>query len=1108
VTASLEAWLIERGLGDYLDLFASHHLTLADLPLLSLPDIDELGLPLGPRRRLQHALGLAPSPGASQVGRTTAPERRQVTVMFCDLVGSTELSARLDPEDYLGVLTTYQSAARAAIAQFDGYIARYLGDGLLVFFGYPVAHEDDPERAVRAALALVSAVGSVAMPMGVTVQVRLGVSTGLVVAGDIGGDAVVEDHTVLGDAPNLAARLQSEAEPGTVLISDSTLALVPGVFQTVDRGVRRLKGIAEPVHVHEVVRVTGMRSRIAAESAAGLTEFVGRAPELERILTAWRDANGGHGRAVAMFGEPGIGKSRLSHEFRVRLVGARHSWLECRGSVFDQASAFLPVTQLLDQVLGVEDGDSAERRTDLLAAGLRSSDFDLAVNLPLLTALHRLPLPDGYEFPYDTQQARRAATRDLLVEWLRRLSRSQPIVLLIDDVQWIDASTAELLDSIVRGIGDASILLLLSGRPEARMRWSDQPEVETIDLAPLDPASVHTLVENIAGGASLRPDVVDEIVRRCDGIALYAEELTRAVIDASTASVDRDEVAHTIPPTLHDPLMARLDSLGPARSLAQLGAVLGYEFHYDVLRLVWSGSEADLRDGLDRAVEQGLLYRRRTRRGELLQFRHALIRDAAYESMLLATRTSHHGRVADALQRHFPAVVDAQPETLAHHLAVAGRAAEAVRYWLLAGERANGQGAFEEAIVHLRAAIELHAQHGDSVADADTQLMLWAALGRALRVARGWAHAETGEAWERAQALCSAAVDPRRAIPIYMGLGADYLSRGDPARALALADELADLRSSRPTERSVEEQVASGYLRGAALWYLGRFREAEASLRTVSGRHSPDDAFAILDRLGVDVGPGPHSYLAWSMWALGHTDQAWELAQEVVGGRRRDGRAFTLVASLGWAGALALFRRDYAACRQYGIEAAERAGAQRIPQFVAIGTLLRLMGEDAERGTVSVVDDFTAVMAGAAGEGNLGSAPIMFSALVGLQIRAGRLDDADASIALAQSIAAHTGQRFFDSELVRLQGEIHFCRGHLDEAADAFTEALAIAEAQSSAPLQLRAATWLARTIGRDAPDDARAVVADALDGLGDGDESADVADARAVVRSLVNPSR
>ncbi len=1106
MTESLDVWLRRHGLADYVELFASHDLTPDDLPLLTTGDVELLGLPLGPRRRLEHALGLTPAPPGPATVRSPLPERRQVTVMFCDLVGSTELSARLDPEDYFQVLTAYQDAARTAIAQFDGHIARYLGDGLLVLFGYPVAHEDDPERALRAGLAVVSAVAEVSLPAAETVQVRVGVSTGLVVAGDIGGDDLVEDRTVLGDAPNLAAPLQGEAEPGTVVVSEATLALVPGVFQTVDRGVRRVKGVAEPVHVHQVVRVTGMRSRIAAESAVGLTSFVGRNAEVDRMRAAWRVAAGGNGCAISVFGEPGLGKSRLAHEFRRGLAGERHTWLECRGSVFDQASAFRPVVQLLDQVLGLGDDDTAERRTGLLTAGLRSSDFDLADNVPLLTALHQLPMPEGYRAPYDTQQATRAATRALLVEWLRRLSRSQPIVLLVDDVQWIDASTAELLDDVVAGTGDASILLVLAGRPEARERWGDRPGVDTIDLTPLDPVALQALIEHAAAGTSLPPEVSEEIVRRCDGIALYAEELTRAVVDASSTVTARGDAAHTIPATLHDPLMARLDSLGPARGLAQLGAVLGYEFDHEVLRRVWDGSATDLRDGLERAVEQGLFYRRRTRRGELLQFRHSLLRDAAYESMLLATRIGHHGHVADVLRRDFPTVVEAQPETLARHLAAAGRVADAVRAWLLAGERANRLGAFEEAIVHLRSAIEFAELHGEAAADAETQLALWAAFGRALRVARGWAHPDTGAAWERARLLCVADVDPRRTIPIYMGLGADYLTRGDPARALAVAEELAGLSSSA-TERSIEERLASSYLRGASLWYLGRFREADESLRAVTDRHDPDETMAMLDRLGVDVGPGPHSYRAWALWTLGRSDTAWELAQEVVAGRRRDDRVFTLVSTLSWAGALALYRRDYEGCRRFGAEAAERATVQRIPQFVAIGTLLRLIGEEAEQGRGTIVDEYLTVMAGAAGEGNLGSAPIMLSALIGLQLRAGRVDDAAASIDLAQGIAAHTGQHFFDAEIIRLRGEVHAVRGDLDAAAADFREALVISTDQGAAPLRLRAATSLVRATGAADPAAAISLLEGALGVLDDAATSRDGSEARAVLRSLVNPT-
>lgn len=1082
----LDDWLAAHGLGDYVEVFRHHHVDLADLELLSIDDVTELGLPLGPRRRLLRALAIADAERSPGPDPAADPERRQVTVLFCDVVGSTALSSRLDPEQYHDVVTRYQTAARDAIATVDGYVARYLGDGLLAVFGYPTAHEDDPERAVRGALAVLSAVDGIRAADGTPIEVRLGVSTGVVVAGDIAASGVMEDRTVLGDTPNLAARLQAEAEPGTVLISESTLTLVPGIFETVDRGPRSFKGIDAPVCVHEVRRVTGMRSRIAAESTVGLSPFVGRRAEFAVLRNCWRQACAGRGGAVVLVGDAGIGKSRLVHEFRRSLAEDQHTWLECRASPFTRASPFFPVVELLDEVLGLGDDDPDDRRVDLLRRGLESSGFTLHDHLPLLTALSSLPLPAGYREPFDTPPARRLATRQLLAEWLVRLGASQPTVLLVEDLQWLDASTAELLEEVATRLGSASILLVVTTRDAPDVGWVEQPAVTTVELGPLDDREGRQLVEEAVGRVD--DDTLAAVVARTDGVPLYIEELARTVVEG----VERggDVASTAIPATLHDLLMARLDALGPARPFAQLASVLGPEFDLELVRHVTDADLTDLREGLDRAVEAGFLVRRRTADDESYGFRHAMLCDAAYESMLVSARRRHHGRVAEVLEREYPTLVEVRPELLAHHLERADRPADAREAFLRAGQLANDQGAFEEARRHLRRGLDL----ADRPPEPEPALLLslWAALGRALRVAKGWAHPDTREAWLAAQDLCSNEVGDELVIPVQMGLGADHLNRGAPTMALDVGD---DLRRLSPA--SVAGAVASGYLRGASLWYLGRFEEADAALRTVTDVHSPEAAFDVLDALDVDVGPGPHSYQAWTWWALGDADRAWALATRVVEERRTRARSFPLVSALGWAGALALYLRDFGSCRLLGAEAASVSEQQRIPQFEAIGTLLALSGTEAERGDASIADRYGEVIGGAAGDGNLGSAPIMLSALAGLQLRADRLDDAAASVALAQAIAEQTDQRFFDAELLRLGGVVEARRGQRLAAVASLRTAVDVARGQRARLLEVRAATDLVRIEGTD---DARRVLESAIDSLPGANGTRDVREARAVL--------
>jgi class 3 adenylate cyclase len=718
----IEAWLQGLGLERYVPAFRDNEIDWEVLPKLTSEDLREIGVaPIGHRRKLLDAIAALggsapPAVVRAAVSDASAPaqaERRQLTVMFCDLVGSTALSARLDPEDLRAVIGAYHRCVAAVIERAGGFVAKYMGDGALAYFGYPRADEHDAERAVRAGLQLVDAVAGLDTVTGAPLQVRVGIATGLVVVGDLIGQGAAQEHAVVGETPNLAARLQALAEPGTVVIAPSTRRLTGGVFDYEDLGAVEIKGLEAPVVASRVLRESGAESRFEALRATA-TPLVGRGEGLAMLERRWQQAKSGEGCVVLVSGEPGIGKSRLAETLVERLSGEQHTRLRTFCSPHHQDHALYPTITQLERAARFRREDTADERLDKLEAVLAQATNDLGKAAPLIAALLSVPTGGRYP-PLDlTPQKHKEKTLQALVAQVEGLAARQSVLMLLEDAQWIDPTSLELLDLIIDRVPALSLLLIVTFRPEFTPPWAGRPHVTSLGLNRLAPRQRAEMIAGVTGGKALPEEIAAQIIDRTDGVPLFVEELTKAVVESGTLTDagDRYTLAGrvtplAIPASLQASLLARLDRLAPVRQVAQIGAALGRQFSHELIAAVARMPSAQLDDALAQLVGAELIYRRGTSPDVEYTFKHALVQGAAYESLLRSRRQQLHARIAAALEGRFPENVAAQPALLAHHCTEAGLTQQAVAYWLAAGRQAWARSAVAEAVALLRRGLAL-----------------------------------------------------------------------------------------------------------------------------------------------------------------------------------------------------------------------------------------------------------------------------------------------------------------------------------------------------------------------------------------------------------------
>jgi class 3 adenylate cyclase len=853
----VRAWLEANGFARFSDIFEENEIDGEALLELTEEHLKDFGIALGPRLKLLKAIQSLRSEAAEKPpvpGPTAKPgslgprvskaERRQLTVLFCDLVGSTELSGRLDPEEMSQVIRAYHRACTHVIRRWDGYVAKYMGDGVLAYYGWPRAHEDDAERAVRAGLELAKAVAEQTASDGTQLAARIGIATGQVVVGELIGEGAAQEEAVVGETPNLAARLQALAAPGTVVIAASTRRLVGGVFDLDDLGAQRLKGFAEPVLGWRVVGERGAEGRFEARQTASLTPLVGREEELALLLCRWRQARDGEGQVVLLSGEPGIGKSRLVRELRGRLQGESHIRLFYQCSPHHTTSPLHPLIEQLERAAALERDDPPQRKLSKLETLLARGTDELNRAVPLIAALLGIPTGGRYSLPELTPQRRKQRTLEVLVDQLDRLAAAEPVLLAYEDVHWIDPTTQELLGLAIERIRRLPALALITFRPEFAPPWIGLPHVSRLALTRLGRRDGAAMVDRVVGEKALPDEVAAQIVAKTDGIPLFVEELTKTVLESGLLkdAGDRYELAGplpalAIPSTLHDSLLARLDRLAPVKEVAQIGAVIGREFSYTLLAAVADRHEADLQVALDQLVQAELIFRRGSPPEATYSFKHALVQDAAYGTLLKSRRQHLHARIARVLEEQFAEQARAQPELLAQHFSQAGLSNEALSYWQRAGQSASARSAQAEAVRHFKNALEQLEGLPESAGRADKELELQVALGTALIAAKGFAAAETGCAYARARVLARLHADPARLFPVLYGQWVFHTVRAELEPAKDLAEEM--LRLSEEQVDSHELLIAHRMV-GYIDLLLGRPASARAHLEQVLALYDPE----------------------------------------------------------------------------------------------------------------------------------------------------------------------------------------------------------------------------------------------------------------------------
>ncbi len=1023
-------------------------------------------------------------PPPSTMHRAPEAERRQLTVMFCDLVGSTALAEQLDPEDLRQVILAYQQTCAEAIRRFEGYLARYVGDGLLVYFGYPQAHEDDTQRAIRAGLGIITALPELNTRVQHTVQVlrafplqvRIGIHTGLVVVGDMGGGDYRDPRAVVGETPNIAARVQSIAEPNTVLISDATARLVQGLFECQERGPQALKGVSTPVAVYRVLRESAAQSRFEVAVGKGLTPLVGREEELGLLRRRWEQAQAGAGQVVLLSGEPGIGKSRLMQTLKEQAIAEGATRIEFRCSPYHQNSAFYSLIEHLQRLVQLTPDEAPQTKLAKLQQLLARYHFPQGDTLPLLAALLSLPQPEGAPPLTLSPQKQKQKTQEALVAWIIEEAEQAAVYCAWEDLHWADPSTLEVLTLFLAQVPITRVLAVLSSRPEFLPPWRSRSHLTQLTLNRLGRPQVGAMVEQITGGKPLPREVVQQIVAKTDGVPLFVEELTKMVLESGLVSaVDNHyELTGPLPPlaipsSLQDSLMARLDRLATVKEIVQLGATIGREFSYEVLQAVSPVDETRLQQALGKLVEAEVLYQRGVPPQAHYLFKHALIQDAAYHSLLKSTRQQYHRQIAQVLAERFPETRETQPELVAYHYTEAGLSEQAIPYWQQAGERATQRSAYVEAVAHLTRGLELLKALPDTAERTLRELTLQVTLGVPLMVTKGWSVPEVQRIYTRALKLCQQVGDTPQLAPVLWGLWTFYVVRAEYKTARELAEQcLTVAHSGQPPDHLQAAHCALGI----SLYLLGEVEPGRTDLECGIALYDPRQHRS--RAFGQDPGVTSLSFVAWALWQLGYPDQAVQRIHEALTFAQELAHPFSRGFALVWAAVLHQFRGEARATQERAEAAIAISTEQGFSELVALATLLRgwaltELGQKAE-GIAQLRQGLAAHRA----TGAEVSRTYYLALLAAAYERGGQAEEGVKVLAEAFTFVSDSEERYYEAELYRLKGELTLQKFQVSgstfqvecphsEAEACFHKAIEIARKQQAKSLELRAVMSLSR---------------------------------------------
>ena len=1126
-------WLEKLGMAEYAARFAENRIDFAVLPDLTDQDLKDLGVVLGDRRKMLRAIGEldsartaaeakssaspaaapASTPISSPMAGAGAAERRQVTVMFSDLVGSTALSARMDPEDLRDVIAAYQKCVADTVRRYGGFVAKYLGDGVLVYFGYPQAHEDDAERAVRAGLELVTTVAG--LKTHAELKTRVGVATGLVVVGDLIGSGSAQEQAIVGETPNLAARLQGIAEPNTVVIAEGTRRLIGNLFELEDLGAKELKGLTGAIRAWTALRPAAVESRFEALHATGLTDLVGRDEELELLLRRWAKAKSGDGQVVLLSGEAGVGKSRLTAALLERIAAEPHRRLRYFCSPQHTDSAFYPIIGQLERAAGLKREDSSQTKLDKLDAVLAqvsTSREDAA----LLAELLSLPNDGRYPALDLTPQQRRQKTIDALSAQMVGLSRIDPLLMIFEDAHWSDPTSLEAFGRALDRLRTLRILLLVTLRPEFQAPWIGRPYVTTLTINRLSEHEAGAMIDRIVGNAPLPASIRKDIIERTDGIPLFVEEMTKAVLEAGSeaaaertaATVPSPRVA--VPASLHASLMARLDRLGPAKQIAQIGAAIGREFSHALLGAVVREPEAELGASLDRLVDAGLLFRQGVPPHATYLFKHALVQDAAYSTLLREPRRALHARIADTLENQFAEIAENQPELSARHYTEAGLLEKAASLWGKAGLRSLERSALVEAIEQLIRALDQIATLPMTSALRREQIKLQLGLSNALMHVKGYAAPETKGAIEQArvfieqsEALGEPPEDPLSLFSALYGVWVvNYVVfNGDICRDLA-----AQFLTLAEKKRATVPLLMAHTIMGHTSLTGGDFNNAREHYDKGIALYDPREHRPLATRFGQDIQVAILSYRSLALWLIGFPEVALKDAENAVKYGRETGQAASLMFALYMTTIVRILCGNYSVASAQAQELfliADEKGASlwKASGMMFEGCVLASTGKSS-----AAIERLTAGSIGYQSTGTTTFMTWFLSYLTRAHVELGQYSDAWCRIGEMMTAIQTTKESWWEADLHRIAGEIALKapQPNAIKAQSYFERALAVARQQQAKSWELRAAMSLAR-LWRDQGkrEEARDLLAPVYNWFTEGFDTLDLKEAKALLEEL-----